>query len=160
MNNGNIPIIVTTTQYQVNNGISSSDCNMFTHPINCPLIIYIIFFIISIIIVWIGIIHITGRDRNGKFITSRLKLWAGLAATGAMIIIGLIYGIWLIYYCKRCHLTHTWMVFIITLLTPIFLVILGGVIAGSILQIGFIFDSDGITPDINEMLLSRGTNSF
>ncbi len=136
----------------------STQCDPLTHPIKCPLIVYAILIIIAIIVVWVRTTSLSTLDRDGNDITHQQKLITASCTAIIMVILSFVVGGWIVYHCRQCSNQGEWLLFIIALISPLIIVLIGGLIAGSLLKVGFIFSPDGVKPSKMDTLLLHGTD--
>nr|QBK90649.1 MAG: hypothetical protein LCPAC104_01460 [Pithovirus LCPAC104] len=118
---------------------------------------YLIVFIILTVIVLIAIILAIKDvmlDRDGKIISLERKIHAYIISIFLILIFSLIYIYWLYGRSREWEIV----IIITIILIPLLIAIFVGLIAGNIINVGFIFETE--SPKINnrEKFLAFGTD--
>lgn len=115
-------------------------CNPLT-DLSCPFWLYIIIFVLSVIISLYIIITQIKNDRNGNPISSEAKFSAAIIGLGFHFVFGLIIGILIYKLCQRCRAENAWVLFWLSIISPIIFIIVGLFIIEVVLGAEVLFKS-------------------
>lgn len=113
-------------------------CHPGTQAFKCPITMYIIIIIIGGIIITWALLRAPRINRREKNITTG-ELWvAFFVGMIFYIAIALLFGWWVFERCRTCHTETSGITFLLIVLVPIALVVVTGILMGSILDVGFL----------------------
>ena len=122
------------------------DCDIWSNPIQCPIIIYTFLIVIGLVINLILLSMSPNFNRNGQPVSTGLKWNAAVLGTGFTVLFALIFGAWINYLCISCRHINGWIVFLVALLFPIILTYFDGLIMGEWMSMGHLWAVDPIIP--------------
>jgi len=117
---------LVTTNIHLNTPV----CNPWNQPLKCPLILFIIIVILSLIWNIILIYDLPYQDRHGRIINSGHRWAIGIVIFIIYLAVGIIFGLVIYNYCVRCDNNNSWVVLFIFLLLPLIITAIIGILIG------------------------------
>lgn len=99
-------------------------CNPIKEPIKAPLWLYVLLLLVGLGVNLYLIARSPDVNSEGEPVEPEQKLVAGIVITILYIVIGSFFGYWIYTEARKCNYGASWLVFMMSILIPVFLLIL------------------------------------